>query len=220
MSWGNFDNQDFYQELQAQGLENYANMAGLASGCDLAFLQEYWKNANCILDVGCGYGRAIDYLLKSNVFKGEIIGIERCEAFLEFLTKKYLTQHKVKILKIDVHDPLPFDQKFDVILWLWSGIADFAATEQLSIVCNLAKNLEKSGTFIIDTLPEKVTPVLAQEKSSQYFTTSLDNSTVHTYEPTKRQVFDYAKKAGFKNISRKICKTDIGRERALYILRF
>lgn len=222
--WSNIDNNNFYEKLNANGLGEIAKVGGLARGADVLHCKEYWQNARNILDVGSGYGRVIDCLLE-NGYSGEIVSVERCETLCNALHAKYLANAKIQILKIDIHDillvfsPL-YTTKFDTILWMWSGIADFPPEEQSGIVCNLASLLKLNGTFIIDTMPAEITPVLGKEIASQCFTTTLNGATVHTYQPNESEIRAYAQEAGFSKIIKTSCFTDIGRKRSLYILKF
>ena len=222
--WSNIDNNIFYEKLSAKGLEDIAKMGGLANGPDVLHCKKYWQNAQNILDIGSGYGRVIDCLLR-NGYSGEIVSVERCETLYNSLHTKYLANTKVRTLKIDLHDillPLSplYSAKFETILWMWSGIADFPSAEQSNIVCKLAKMLKPNGTIIIDTMPTKITPVLGKEAGSQCFTTTINNETVHTYEPSEAEIMEYAKTAGLSKLSTTTCTTDIGRERRLYLLGF
>src|SRR3984957_2419779 len=118
MIWSNFDNQAFYEKLDANGLQKIAISGGLYSGCDVEFLRPYWQQAKLILDVGSGYGRGIYNLLKRGN-KGEIVSLERSKVLFQFLNEKYLHNKKIQTLEIDLHDTLPFSSKFHAILWLW-----------------------------------------------------------------------------------------------------
>ncbi len=220
----NNNNNIFYEKIGAHGLENIAKSGGLATGIDVLHCKKYWQNAKYILDVGSGYGRVIDCLLR-NGYSESIVSIERCESLHRALHDKYLTNKKIRILKIDLHNILLSlsdlnSKKFDVILWMWSGIADFPPSEQSEVVCQLAKILKPNGKLIIDTMPEKVTPMMSTKMTSQRFAITLDNVTIQTYEPNESEIMTYATMAGLSKIVKTKCVTEIGRERCLYILRF
>ena len=116
--WSNIDNNNFYEKLASNGLEDIANQGGIATGCDVLYVKDFWENAKNILDVGSGYGRVIDCLLDNN-YSGKIVSLERCETLFDSLAKKYLNHSQVRTLKVDLHDlPSSLSEKFQVILWM------------------------------------------------------------------------------------------------------
>jgi len=69
--WTNCDNHDFYKTIGPDNLYNFSQKAGLTAGCDIDVSKDYWCNAKTVLEVGAGYGRVIDTLLRMD-FKGSI----------------------------------------------------------------------------------------------------------------------------------------------------
>lgn len=67
-----------------------------------------------ILEVGCGFGRNIKFLLENNI-KSQITGVDISPKMIE-LAKKYVGKDKVKLLVADAKE-LPFaDREFDAVL--------------------------------------------------------------------------------------------------------
>lgn len=213
----NARNRAFYEKLTAHGLRELAIKGGLASGCDMLALKPYWSTAQSILDVGAGYGRAIEFLIKHQ-FQGKITAIERCHDLFSSLHKQFSHNHNINLLNTDIINLPETNERFEVILMLWSAIADFSPIEQLQVIKKLSNLLKKEGKLIVDTMPEKIIPLLAKKHGSQTFVTIIENTMVETYEPNAQEIRRYAKKAGFSDVSRITCTTDINRERWLYIL--
>lgn len=217
VKWNNEDNNAFYETLKADGLQKLAEKGGLASGCDVRALTPYWSNAQSILEVGAGYGRVIDYLLKHQ-FQGEITAIERCDALFKHLEKQFNPYENVKLLQTDIHYLSDMNNRFDLILCMWSGIADFPREEQPLIVEELARLLQRKGKLIIDTMPASIIPLGSKRCGHQSYSIEINGSTVCIHLPNIQEMKCYAKKAGFSDISYISYKTDADRERWLFIL--
>ncbi len=93
----NESNIAFYDFIKPEGLKKFTIKAGLATDCDMSVLKPYWFNAISILEIGAGYGRAIDYLLKHQ-FQGEIVAVERRANFFKHLTKLYHANENVSLI--------------------------------------------------------------------------------------------------------------------------
>lgn len=213
-NWENTSNNAFYEEVKANGLGQLAKKAGLSSGCDIKLLTPYWENAKKILDVGSAYGRVIGALLTMG-FKGEITGIERSAAMHKHAQDKF---PNVNIIHGDIQSQLPLSNRFDVIFFMWSGLADFPQHQQQTIVNMLANMLSKNGRLIIDTMPMKVQPLDTEAFARQSFRTKAEKSVVQTYEPTDIEIKKYATSSNLKLIELLHCKTDTDRTRWLYVL--
>ncbi|MCW5589692.1 MAG: class I SAM-dependent methyltransferase [Legionellales bacterium] len=213
--WTNYDNDPFYQSLSGEGLRTFAKKAGLVNGCDIKLLKPYWENAQSILDVTSGYGRVI-HALRSQNYLGTIIGIERNQAQYES-AKQYVGQDAL-LIHGDIHDLTVIQQKFDVILLLWSGLAEFHPSEQPLIIRNLAKKLNPNGYLIIDTIPMNVKPLGTEEFAYRSFLTRVNDSVVHTYEATYDEIELYANQANLNQIKLITVETETQRTRWLYVL--
>jgi|GEM_PF-730814 phospholipid N-methyltransferase len=213
--WSNYENDAFYEEIQPEGLQKLSLKAGLSTGCDIKMLTPYWSTANSILDLGAGCGRAIDALLK-NGFKGEITAVERNTSFFQHLKEKY--KNEVSLLQTDIHDCNQIDSRFDVILMLWSGLADFSPEEQPVIFRKVSTLLNKGGKIIIDTMPVDVKPLQTEQFAQQSFLTRAKHSVVNTYEPTSEEIKQYANDNKLYSIELLHCITDSNRTRWLYVI--
>lgn len=219
LNWNNYDNKAFYKKIKEGGLREYALKAGLSTGCDVKILTPYWSKVNSILEVGAGYGRVIEYLLNQK-YSGKITAIERCETMIDFLKINY-SKENVTILHNDIHDidTINFKEKFDLILWLWSGIFDFTSLEQEKIILSFSRLLNENGKLIIDTLPENALIVGTKEKEkTREYKVELANSIVYMHWPSQKEINEYAYLAKFNKITLINYFTDNNRERVLQIL--
>lgn len=218
LEWNNSDNNAIYETIKAQGLQQLAQKGGLSTGCDMKQLIPYWSVAESVLEVGAGYGRIIDYLLKQS-FQGTITAIERCNALFEYLKNEFTKYNNVDLLHADIRYLTNCDKQFDLILMLWSGIADFSPKEQRLIFAKLAKLLNEKGKLVIDTLPASIIPLdMKQGRVKKVYKQEINGVTVYTYSMSLEEIDNYAQLAGFTNIEHKIYHTDTGRERLLHIL--
>jgi SAM-dependent methyltransferase len=215
LTWDNFDNNAFYEIIKADGLKKFAERRGLAAGCDIELLKPIWSKASSILEIGAGYGRVINALLSKN-YTGKISAIERCASMMDALIKTY--SNKINLFKNDLHNLGDIDEKFDVILWLWSGIGDFSKEEQPIIVKHLKKLLQENGTLIIDTIAMDIMPLEVIQHDRQLYTINVNEYVKYIYEPNTAEIKQYAKEAGFKNFECTSYQTDSSYERLLYIL--
>ena len=120
--WSNEDNQEFYNQMPIEKFKYYAVSGGVETGEDVRQIKTLVQQAKTILEIGCGYGR----ILVHN-FTGKINAIERNDFYYEYCSKKY-SNDKIEIF----HDNImtwKFGQMYDLILWMWSSIAEFFKEE-------------------------------------------------------------------------------------------
>ncbi len=214
--WTNYDNISFYETITLEAFQRLALIAGLANCCDLTLIQSYISKTTSILEVGAGYGRVINHLIEQN-FSGKISAIERSNKFYKILSSKY--HNKAKILQMDIHDLDPLKQKFGLVLWMWSGMADFAKSEQPLILSKLMSLVKKDGFLIFDTLAHSSVPLNAIYNKGQEFTiTSNGDIANQTYSASLKEIETYATKIGYKKVQHIEYKTDTGRTRFLHII--
>jgi len=211
--WTNYNNIPFYEEAAYGLLENLAIQGGLNKCCDLELIKPYIINTSSILEVGAGYGRVIEYLLANN-FKGKLSAIERGMTFCEIIKNKF--HNNINLFQADL---LTFQtkEKFQTILWLWSGIADFSKKEQLATLYKLFSFLCENGLLIIDNIPHSVTPLKANSTKKQHINVRLGKENSYLYNVSSEEIIEYAKKikAYVKIIN---YKTNTGRNRIIYLL--
>lgn len=218
LNWSNSDNGAFYEGLKIGGLKALAKKAGLENGCDMDILAPYWSHAKSILEVGAGYGRVINYLLKHQ-FAGEITAIECCRTFIKYLDSRFHHCKNVHLIPADILYLNDMRGRFDLILMLWSGMADFSPREERSVFLKLAKLLTSQGKLIIDALPASTIPLdMIQSGEKKIYKQNLNGKTIFTYSMSIQEIYTHAEVAGFYKTSHKHYCTSTGRNRMLYIL--
>jgi phospholipid N-methyltransferase len=216
IDWNNSENNTFYERVNADGLKKLAEQAGLASCCDIELIKPYWSHAQSILEVGAGYGRVIDYLLNQG-YSGKITAIERCQVLFNHLTPLYAD--KVNLINDDLLTHNFKNEKFDLILWLWSGMADFSPLEQKTLVKSLTQHLAKNGKIIVDTLSNTILPLNVFQNSIQTtYLLTFEGAIIHVYSPSFKEIQQYAKYAKLEKVEHISYSTPNKRDRIIHIL--
>lgn len=213
--WTNQDNNAFYEaEAIVDVLKGYAKIAGFDKHCDVAMVSHLLFDAKSIIDIGAGYGRVIDYLLEKN-YKGELFALERSPIYCDILNEKY--KGRVNLFKSDIQS-FTTDKKFEVAIWMWSGISDFAKAEQAFVFNKIFDLISDGGVLILDTLLHSIKPVNAIESNNQYYLIQSGEHKVQGYIPSEAEINEYAKNKHFKSIEHLHYATATGRQRVLHII--
>ena len=102
-----------------------------------------------ILDVHCGFGRHSN-LLALRGYK--VTGVDIKEEFLE-LARKHSKEHKTGAIFIEEDmKKLPFENKFDAVLNLFTSFGYFSDEENFEFLKRVAKSLKTGGKFLIDNV--------------------------------------------------------------------
>lgn len=221
-NWKNDDNKLLFDSLSIESFQQIAGRIGLATCPDLQVLDAYLRHGYAILDVGAGWGRALNYLLARKEIKSKLYAVERSQAFLAYLEKHY--GDKVNLLSGDIKTiALP---KVDNILWLWAGIAEFTPQEQSLVFSKLASALNPSGFFIIETNPVFDMPDTESKLTVHHFEGQhgvvqepVSNTLYHYYMPHVNEVKKYAEMSGLEYVETIEYRTDTGLKRALHVFK-
>ena len=210
-------NNTFYEAIGPKGLHDLSFKAGLETWCDLREISCYLKQANTALEVGAGYGRVLRYLL-DHYSDMDIVAIERAENAYQYLKQQF--ENRVELLKVDIGNVFFSKARFDIVLWLWSGLADFSFDEQENVITKLAEGMTPGGYLIIDAMPETITP-LDMEDNAQgaVYEQTINNCKICTYSPSLHDIKKYAKTAKLYIDNRIEYQTSTGRSRYLYVLK-
>lgn len=213
--WTNYDNDAFYTAVDVEGLKEFAKKGGLDDGCDVLAIKSYWESAKSILDVGSGYGRVIEALLKNN-FSGKITAIERNAKFFNYLKQQY--SDRVTLHNLDIHDCSSITERFDVILFLWSSLADFPFAEQSLIVQQLASLLAPQGLLIFDSIPFGTVPIEGSFLNKQLSVIKRNANKVYIFAPILQEIQQYANSAKLNLFNTVKIITSTNRVRNIHIL--
>src|SRR5262245_7580327 len=124
--WVNDNNNLFYENISIEANITNSILGGLESGVDLDLIKSYIESSNSILEVGAGYVRVINYLLDRKC-PAKITAIECSNKLYKYLSHKYFD--RINLIHADLKLFCP-NENYDLILWLFSGISDFAKIEQ------------------------------------------------------------------------------------------
>ena len=132
----------------------------------------------------------------------------------EYLKKIY--QHKINIIHDSIKNFNPAE-KVDAILWMWSGIGDFAKEEQLSILKHVNSWLKSDGVMVLETLLYTLEPTNATNNEGKIFVINSHHGIFYGYKPSVEEMQAYGEQLGFKSIKHIYYKTDTQRDRILHI---
>jgi SAM-dependent methyltransferase len=139
-----------------------------------------------VLDVGCGYGRTIDFI---HNIPSRIVGIDNSRRMV-LNARRNLKGHKnVKISLMNVSN-LRFKQKFDFIFCLANTFGNLAS-EKLKALKEMKKVLNKNGRILIHVYNHKSLKVrLKDYKKARMPILRIDkDGTVHSAEGLKLEQF-------------------------------
>ncbi len=210
----NRDNNNFYENISLELLNDYEKRSGLFDSCDLDLIAPILSSADTILEIGAGTGRILRNLVARKL-KANIIAIERSERLFKLLENEF--SENLVLIKADIMD-VEVSDKFDVILWMWSGFSDFSPKEQELLVKKLYSMLHKTGSLVIDTTRADVTPGNATNENGRFYQINTENVSISTYVPSEEEMEHYAKKAGFSGVKIQHYATATTRPRTLYEL--
>jgi SAM-dependent methyltransferase len=213
IDWKNEDVADYYENMPIEVLQDYALRGGFSNGCDVDIVYPYISNTSSVIDVGSAYGRVISYITKKG-YLGEIYAIERSKNFYEYLKVNY--SNNAEIIHADIKNFSP-SKKVDAILWMWSGIGDFAKDEQLPILKHLNSWLKHNGVIILETILHTLEPKNATSNEGKSFVICSDHGTFYGYKPSVDEIQFYGEKLGFKYIKHIDYETTTKRHRILHV---
>lgn len=214
MNWKNADNIGFYDEVSMEYWENYLSKSGPENGIDIQKITSYVTQAKTILEVGAGYGRVLD-LLKQYEGDKQLTAIERSERMCQILREKF--GHSIHLFEEDL---LSFqtDNSFDLILWMFGGIANFSQQEQWQVLQNLQRHLQPQGSLIIECIASSDGLDHAAFEKNQEYSITIDGSLLHVYIPCLVEIQQYAENLGFATCQCLPYYTSNGTQRNIYIL--
>ena len=206
-------NAHFYEEISIEIIKDLAIKGGLNTCCDVELVQEFINNSTSILEMGAGYGRVLQYLL-SHDCKADITAVERSSHLCQKLLADY--SERVSIHNIDIRNN-DLKKKFDLILWLWSGISDFSFAEQKIMLKKLYLLLNENGIIILDTLECDQVPFKSEMISKKSCCLKIENNKFFGCIPGQEEIDEYAQNLNFKTIQHIKYETKTKRKRSLHI---
>lgn len=209
----NDKNLDFYNNIGVDPFKLMAEVGGFDSYVDLEFVYPYITNTKALLELGAGYGRCIDFLIKKK-YEGKIFAIEYSPMLAMHLSDHY--SKYAKILQQDIKK-LKLPSQVDIALWMWSGFIDFTEKEQQHCINIIFDQLNNDGKLIMD-LPKFGIQTFAQHADKQHIHYESPYGNLDCFIPNLENIEKYALVGGFKNVTMKDYKTATKKERSLYVL--
>lgn len=99
-----------------------------------------------ILEVGCGFGRNIKFLIENGVEPSSITGVDISENMIK-LAKDYIKNHKVKLFVFDLFN-LDMNKKFDFVFT--HGVLMHIPEDQIDRATDKLVSLSKKSLVLIE----------------------------------------------------------------------
>lgn len=123
-----------------------AKRSGISHGEDVSQIKDLILQSSSILEIGAGYGRVLKYIFGLG-YSGILDAVENDIDYYQFCVDHY--NNKASIYHADIMSWCP-DKKYDLVLWMWTGIAEFKPEEQEKLFRKLANMITPSGYIIIE----------------------------------------------------------------------
>lgn len=214
----NDKNIDFYRKINIAKFKEFAELIGLSTKIDIDLIYPYIQSAKILIELGAGYGRAIEALIQKK-FQGEIIAFERSPELVLYLKNQFsaaIQAGKVTLMEQDFKH-LAIKEKANVVLWLWSGFLELSTDEQKENVKYIFDNLAAEGILIIE-IPVEVKHI-GTRTGQQFIKVETEWGNIDAYMPSYEELLKYAEYAGFQGIERIDYPTSTNLKRAIYIFR-
>ncbi|MFN7096235.1 MAG: methyltransferase domain-containing protein [Gammaproteobacteria bacterium] len=213
-TWSNTDNIDLYENMPLDEFYKIAVTGGLDFGKDIDLIMPYIHSAESILEVGAGYGRVLNHIITRGYSK-KLACIERSKKLCQWLKSQY--QHRATIHEGSIMT-IVSQEKYDLILWMWTGLTEFGQLEQPIVLKKLFEQLMVDGKIILDMVPLAEKPLNTLELTVQEHIIQTKYGIDHCYIPSEQQINNYAHQLGLKIIEKISYKSLPERTRLLYVL--
>lgn len=138
------DNSASYFDLANDSLKGFDVVSK-----EIALIQKIIGTRKRILDVGCGTGRHLLYLLELGL---EVDGIDSSKGMIEELRRKNVYGHESKIICDDIFSEDLVLPDYDLIILMWNTFNEIALEESkaLELLKILKKHLSQNGNILIN----------------------------------------------------------------------
>ncbi len=212
----NKTNKEFYHRIPLSVFQDFAEQGGFVACKDIDLVyNDYLASATSILEVGAGYGRVVDFLMKKK-FSNSITAIEQAQELVEVLFKKYHSIKNVHVLCFDLLNDA-FKEKYDRVIWTFSGLVDFGKTEQEAMITKLSQALNENGFLIIE-IPQLTTLTNAEFVEGQFIKMQTPYGIIESYIPNEVEIKMYAEHAGLKLEKIIPYQTITNKDRVIFVL--
>ncbi len=210
----NDGNQDFYNFIKIEKFKEFTAITGFDTSPDVNILFPLIAQKTPLVELGAGYGRVVDSLLKLG-YKGEIMAVERVKELVLHLQTLYAGNNQVKILEQDMKY-LKLPQKAGAVLWLWSGVMEMSLSELMLTLSNLNAQMQRQAILILE-MPYKTIKLVGEYENDKTIILKTDWGTLRAYFAEETEILDCAQSSGFIFQKSILYQTHKGLDRVLYI---
>ncbi|HSZ25719.1 MAG TPA: class I SAM-dependent methyltransferase [Cytophagaceae bacterium] len=203
----------FYNNIGLDSFRELSDRGGFSSYKDMELIAPYINEDVSIIELGAGFGRCLNYFIDKG-HKGSLTGVEYSKPLVEFLKKNFAG--KAEIINADIKK-LSLSSKYDVALWMWSGIIDFSKEEQLES-CKKIYNLLQVGGYLIIDVPRLGIQTIADHIDNQHLVFSTEFGEIRAFVPNDLEMEKIKKEAGFEKLIKMEYSTSTDKQRTIYIL--
>jgi SAM-dependent methyltransferase len=186
--WNNQDNIDFYNKMSIIDFISYAKASGLTRGEDVKQLKDFILSSSSILEVGCGYGRVLKHILELG-YKKKLEAIDTNKKYYDFCKDRY--GHKVKFYNKNIINFEPL-YKYNLILWMWSGIFEYSKDEQKYLFGKLSNLLSETGILAVERINYHDSKCNLNIDGNNWLLKGVHNTNEYIYIPTENDIRSYA----------------------------
>jgi hypothetical protein len=133
--------------------------------------------------------------------------------FFKILKKKFETTVDIQHVNIKNYKT---KHRFDCILWLWGGIADFSKQEQLIVLRKLKTLLTNTGILLFDSIPIKIKPLTSTSLLDGNYRISMGEGVLQECIPSLDEIKFYANELKFKKFEQLKYRTSTNRNRIMF----
>ena len=185
--WDNCDMIAYYESIPIAELRKMAIISKFENCCDIELALPYISKSKSLLDVGAGYGRALNYLV-SKGYTGELFAIERSKQFYNYLLSAHGDKSTIILGDFTEYDPI---KKFDVVLFMWSNISEFPKFRQINIIKKLMSLLNSDGILILETILHSLVPKNVTFVDNQSYYVESVYGIAYGYTPSSIEIDQY-----------------------------
>jgi SAM-dependent methyltransferase len=203
----------FYNNIGLDPFMELSVKGGFSSYKDMEMIASYIPADASVLELGAGFGRCLNYFIE-NGHKGKLTGIEYSKPLVKYLQEKF--QGKAEILNADIKQ-LELKEKYDIALWMWSGIIDFSSEEQILSCKRIYDVLNANGRLFID-VPRLGVQTIANHLDHQHLVLTTEYGEIHAFIPDKHDMENIKEKVGFARLEKIEYATATDKKRTVYML--
>jgi SAM-dependent methyltransferase len=203
----------FYNNIGLDPFKELSEKGGFSSYKDMELISSYIPNDASVIELGAGFGRCLNYFIGKG-HKGKLTGVEYSQPLVQHLKENF--EGKAEIINADIKK-LELKEKYDVALWMWSGIIDFSPEEQLESCKGIYNLLHNGGRLFID-VPRMGVQTIANHIDRQHLVLITEYGEIHAYIPDDADMEEIKEKVGFSRLVKIEYATSTDKKRTVYMM--